>query len=77
MWEILAPILRAISAIIEILKDRHVAANTAEMVQQKTAANIQLDQDEIAALIRTAHYDPDPAKRKAAFEEIQRREAIT
>lgn len=74
---IFASILRIIGAGVDFLKDRQVAKNTAAMVQQQTAQNIQADTDEIAGLIRTAHFDPDPKKRAEAFAEIQRRQAVT
>lgn len=71
-----APVLRILGALVEWLKDRHATAAAAAIVQEKTANAEQADQDEIAALIKTAHYDADPKKRAEAFAEIQRRQAI-
>jgi hypothetical protein len=47
------------------------------VAQMLEAKNIEVDRDEIRELIHTAHFDPDPKKRAAAFAEIQKREAIT
>lgn len=77
MWDKIAPIIRLLGGLVDFLRNRHVAKATAAVVQQQTAQNVQDDQDAIAGLIHTAHYDPDPDKRRQAFEEIQRRQAIT
>jgi hypothetical protein len=73
----LGPALRALGSWCDLKKAKLVAANTEKVVQAHEAKNIEVDRGEIRELIHTAHFDPDPKKRQAAFEEIQKREAIT
>ena len=78
MWvSLVTAALRAFGSWVDFRKKKLVAANTEKVVQAHEAANIEVDRGEIRALIHTAHFDPDPTKRAAAFAEIQRREAIT
>lgn len=78
MWVALATaVLRAFGSWVDFRKTKIVAANTEKVVQAHEAANIEVDRGEIRELIHTAHFDPDPKKRAAAFAEIQKRQAIT
>ena len=78
MWSsLVTAALRMVGSWIDFRKTKIVAANTEKVVQAHEAANIEVDRGEIRELIHTAHFDPDPQKRAAAFAEIQKREAIT
>jgi hypothetical protein len=74
MWALIAPIL---GPLLKLGVNWFVKKNSKEMVEAATAKGIEVNTDEIRALIHTAHFGASEAERAAAMAEIQRRASIT
>jgi hypothetical protein len=70
-------ILGILGPVLKFAVSWFVGMNTKEMVARQTSQNIQVNTDEIRELIHNYHFGATPAVKRAAFEELQRRGAMT
>lgn len=68
----LTSLLGVLGGLFSWLNKRSDLANSPEMIARKKAQDEQAATDRIENLTKTAMTDPDPAKRKAAAEELRK-----
>jgi hypothetical protein len=70
-------ILAVLGPLLKFGVDWFTKKNSTEMVKRAEANNIQLNMDELRALIHEYHFGATQAKKDAALFELRRRGAMT